>query len=114
MAGTSPEGGVAVLDGRSSVIIETENYESEGCSNPMSYDKDLKLKAEKILREATWTCEECDGDMPLEYEEDDEDDVGYHIMGASCDNCGMRYDRTINNAYGKKLDECSTMELLGM
>ena len=102
------------MDGRSSVIIATENYESEGCSNPMSYDKDLKLKAEKILREATWTCEECDGDMPLEYEEDDEDEVGYHIMGASCDNCGMRYDRTINNAYGKKLDECSTMELLGM
>jgi hypothetical protein len=52
--------------------------------------------------------------MPLEYEEDDEDEVGYHIMGASCDSCGMRYDRTINNAYGKKLDECSTMELLGM
>jgi len=40
--------------------------------------------------------------------------VGHHIMGASCENFGMRYDRTINNTYGKKLDECSTMELLGI
>ena len=80
----------------------------------MSYDKDLKAQAKKILREATWTCEECGVDMPLEYEEDDEDEVGYHIIGASCDSCGMRYDRTINNVYGEKLDECSTMELLGM
>jgi len=50
----------------------------------------------------------------FEYEEDDEDEVGYHIIGASCDSCGMRYDRTINNVYGEKLDTCSTMELLGM
>ena len=49
-----------------------------------------------------------------EHEENDEDEVGHHIMGASCENFGMRYDRTINNTYGKKLDECSTMELLGI
>jgi hypothetical protein len=80
----------------------------------MSYDKNLKAQAEKKLREVTWTCEECGGGMPLEYEEDDEDEVGYHIIGASCDSCGMRYDRTINNVYGEKLDKCSTMELLEM
>jgi hypothetical protein len=80
----------------------------------MSYNKELKEKAKEILCAATWPCEECGGDMPLEYEEDDEDEVGYHILGASCDSCGMRYDRTINNIYGEKLDNCSTKELLGM
>lgn len=62
-----PGGDVAVLNGRPGVTMTIENHESERCSNPMSYDKELKLKAEKILREATWRCEECDGDMPLEY-----------------------------------------------
>jgi hypothetical protein len=80
----------------------------------MPYDKELKARAETILRDASWTCQECGGDMPLEYEEDDADEVGYCITGASCDSCGMRNDSTINNAIGKKLDECSTKELLGM
>jgi|TARA_R110002073_G_scaffold73972_4_gene180723 hypothetical protein len=80
----------------------------------MSHEMELKAKAAEILRDATWPCEECGGDMPLEYEEDDSDEVGYQIVGASCDGCGMRYDSTINNAYGEKLDTCSTRELLGL
>lgn len=80
----------------------------------MAYDKDLKAQAEKLLSEVKWPCVECGGDMPLEYEEDDDDKVGYQIIGANCDNCGMRYDSTINNVYGEKLDKCSTMELLEM
>ena len=80
----------------------------------MPYDKELKTQAEKILRDATWTCQECGGDMPLEYEEDDGDEVGYCIVGATCEGCGMINDSTINNEFGRKLDECSTREWLGI
>lgn len=80
----------------------------------MPSDPALKAEAEKILRSATWTCQECGGEMPLEYEEDDEDEAGYSIIGATCDGCGMINDSTINNEYGRKLEECSTRELLGL
>lgn len=80
----------------------------------MHYDVKLKAQAEKILRDATWPCHECGGDMPLEYEEDDNEEVGYCVIGATCDACGMINDSTINNDYGLKLDECTTRELLGI
>lgn len=80
----------------------------------MPYDSALKAQAEKKLREVTWKCHECAEEMPLEYEEDDDDEVGYRIIGASCEGCGMLNDSTMNNEYGRKLDECSTRELLGI
>jgi RNase P subunit RPR2 len=80
----------------------------------MPYDKELKIQAEKILRDAAWTCQECGGNMPLEYEEDNDDEVGYRIISATCEGCGMINDSTINNEFGQKLDECSTRELLGI
>lgn len=80
----------------------------------MPCEKELKIQAYKLLRDATWTCQECGGDMPLEYEEDDGDEVGYRIVGATCESCGMINDSTINNDFGRKLDECSTREWLGI
>ncbi|MFT4520937.1 MAG: hypothetical protein ACI9JM_003347, partial [Halioglobus sp.] len=47
----------------------------------MPYDKHLKIEAEKKLRDASWPCHECGENMPLEYEENDEDEVGYSIIG---------------------------------
>ena len=80
----------------------------------MKQKNGLKAEAEILLRKATWVCQKCGGDMPLEYEEDDDDEVGYCIIGATCKICGTRYDRSTSEEYGLRLDECTTMELLGM
>lgn len=80
----------------------------------MSHNQELKMQAEKILPDVTWPCHECGESMPLEYEQDDRDETGYQIVGATCDSCGMINDSTINNDYGRKLDECTTRELLGI